>query len=137
MCKVIVLYRLLCVCNWRLGMSKDLKNVFLLDVYAPMLTDKQREVMELYYYEDFSLSEIAEHARITRQAVRDSIKKAEMFLSDAEMKLCVAGKLTECRKAFDIIKARAEEISRCSDINNAKKISSEIIEQINNIWDKM
>lgn len=118
-------------------MSKDLNNVSLLDVYAPMLTDKQREVMELYYYEDFSLSEIAEYAGITRQAVRDSIKKSEMFLNDTETKLCVAEKLTECRKAFEIIKCCAENVFGCSDLEDAKNISSEIIEQINTTWDKM
>lgn len=46
----------------------------LLDFYGQMLTPKQRDVMELYYYEDLSLAEIAEHENITRQGVHDFIK---------------------------------------------------------------
>ena len=48
-------------------MSKELKFVLLLDCYGDLLTDKQRDVIDLYYNEDLSLSEIAEHENITRQ----------------------------------------------------------------------
>ena len=58
-------------------MSKNLAIADLLDLYGDMLTDKQRDVMELYYDQDLSLGEIAEHEKITRQGVRDSIKRVE------------------------------------------------------------
>ena len=58
-------------------MSKNLEISFLLDFYGDMLTDKQKDVVELYYNEDLSLAEIASHSGITRQGVRDSIKRAE------------------------------------------------------------
>ena len=58
-------------------MAKNLEISFLLDFYGDMLTDKQRDVVELYYNEDLSLAEIAAHSGITRQGVRDSIKRAE------------------------------------------------------------
>ena len=51
-------------------MAKNLDFVILLDIYGNMLTDRQRDVMELYYWEDLSLGEIAESNNITRQAVR-------------------------------------------------------------------
>ena len=57
-------------------MAKNLEISFLLDFYGDMLTDKQRDVVELYYNEDLSLAEIAAHSGITRQGVRDSIKRA-------------------------------------------------------------
>ena len=63
-------------------MPKDLHVSVLLDYYGAMLTEKQREVVDLYYNEDLSLAEIAEIAGITRQGVRDSIKRGEMTLRE-------------------------------------------------------
>lgn len=58
-------------------MPKDLALSALLDIYGGLLTEKQRLLFELYYDEDLSLSEIAENEGITRQGVRDALKKAE------------------------------------------------------------
>ena len=54
-------------------MAKNLEISYLLDFYSEMLTQKQREVIEYYYNDDLSLSEIAMNEGITRQGVRDSI----------------------------------------------------------------
>ena len=70
--------------------AKNLEISLLLDFYGDMLTEKQRNVVELYYNEDLSLSEIAAHSRITRQGVRDSIKRAEGILLDLEDRLGLA-----------------------------------------------
>ena len=48
----------------------------LLSFYQDLLTDKQKEILHQYYYEDFSLSEIAENMGISRNAVHDSMKKS-------------------------------------------------------------
>ena len=58
-------------------MAKNLEISYLLDFYGDVLTDKQRDVMEQYYNDDFSLSEIAENFGISRQGVRDAIKRGE------------------------------------------------------------
>lgn len=76
-------------------MAKDLTIVPLFDLYGGMLTEKQRDVMDLYYNEDLSLSEIAEHEGITRQGVRDSIKRAEAVLLELEEKLHILGLVQE------------------------------------------
>ena len=68
-------------------MSKDLNIIMLLDLYGEVLTEKQRDVIELYYNEDLSLAEIAQNLGITRQGVRDSIKRGEAVLLDMEAKL--------------------------------------------------
>ena len=68
-------------------MAKDMRIALLLDYYGNLLTKKQFEVIDLYYNEDLSLFEISEHANITRQGVRDSIKRAEAILLDTENKL--------------------------------------------------
>lgn len=69
-------------------MAKDYKVALLLDFYGEMLTEKQRDMVDLYYNEDMSLGEIAQNAGISRQGVRDSIKRAEGILYDMEEKLC-------------------------------------------------
>lgn len=59
----------------------------LFDFYGELLTDKQKELFDLYYNEDLSLTEIAENANISRQGVRDAIMRSETILRDAEDKL--------------------------------------------------
>ena len=76
-------------------MPKDFAMTVLLDVYAVMLTDRQRETMELYYEEDLSLGEIAESASITRQGVMNCLKKSEAHLRNLEQKLGLVRKLRE------------------------------------------
>lgn len=59
----------------------------LFEFYAALLTDKQMNYIELYYADDYSLAEIAEEFRVSRQAVYDNIKRTEKILEDYEMKL--------------------------------------------------
>lgn len=56
----------------------------MLDFYAPFLSEKQRSLLHHYYNEDLSLSEIAENEQITRQGVRDIIKRGELQLKKYE-----------------------------------------------------
>ena len=65
----------------------------LLDLYGEALTTKQRDYLNFYYNDDLSLSEIAENEGITRQGVRDAIKRAEALLFDMESKLKFSKKL--------------------------------------------
>lgn len=73
-------------------MGKDLELSYLLDFYGKVLTEKQRDVMEQYYNDDLSLSEIGENFGITRQGVRDSIKRGESVLLDLEEKVGFASR---------------------------------------------
>ena len=47
----------------------------LYDIYNSLLTDKQREYFEDYYYSDLSISEIAEEYEISRNGVHDQLKR--------------------------------------------------------------
>ena len=68
-------------------MEKKVKISILCDLYGKLLTNKQFEFLNDYYNNDLSLSEIAENNNITRQAVRDIIKKGENKLFEYEEKL--------------------------------------------------
>lgn len=68
-------------------MDKNVEIVLLLDFYGNMLTDRQREIMKLYYEDNLSLSEIAEELSISKQGVSDSLKRSEKVLYDTEAKL--------------------------------------------------
>ena len=75
-------------------MAKNLDVVLLADYYGEMLTDNQRKFIEYYYNDDLSLSEIAQNEGITRQGVRDAVKRAETQLFDMEKKLGFAEQIT-------------------------------------------
>ncbi len=95
-------------------MAKDLKISFLLDFYGEMLTQKQREVIEYYYNDDLSLAEIADNEGITRQGVRDSIKRAEAQLLEMEERLGLARRFREMQAGLEQITKAAQEILDCN-----------------------
>ena len=68
-------------------MEDSVKISVLLEIYGKLLTKKQYNLLNDYYNLDLSLSEIAENEHITRQAVRDNLKKGENKLFDYEEKL--------------------------------------------------
>lgn len=105
-------------------MAKELQFVLLLDCYGDLLTDHQRNVMELYYCEDLSLAEIGTPMGITRQAVLSLIKRTEGILQNYEEKLGFARRLGRMRECFGNIAALAENID---DI----RLRQSLIEEIN------
>lgn len=68
-------------------MEKNVEVCLLLDFYGKMLTDRQREIMMLYYEDNLSLTEIADELGISKQGVSDSIKRSEKVLYETENKL--------------------------------------------------
>ena len=85
-------------------MEKNIQISMLLSLYGKLLTEKQYEFLDDYYNNDYSLSEIAENNEITRQAVRDIIKKGEKKLFEYEEKLLFMEKTqTQEKKIQDIL----------------------------------
>jgi hypothetical protein len=68
---------------------------YLFDFYQTLLTPKQRNYLELYYLEDYSLGEISELLDVSRQAVYDNVKRTEAMLEDYEKKLHLYDKFQE------------------------------------------
>ena len=96
-------------------MAKNLDMALLLDVYAAVLTEKQRDMLELYYYEDLSLAEIAQNCGISRQGVRDAIKRGEAVLLELEEQLGFTSKQQTLSKAVARIRGNAKEIILFND----------------------
>ena len=113
--------------------EKDLRVSILLDYYSPMLTDKQKDVIDLYYNEDLSLSEIAEHENITRQGVRDSIKRGEQTLYDMEENFHLVQRSEKYSTLIEEIIRLADEIKKeCAYGGNPKSVArrAEAIEEL-------
>ena len=94
----------------------------LYDFYGSLLTDRQREVMELYYGENLSLSEIAAEFSISRQGVHDALKNAERALHEYEQKLGLVEKFQQSREAIGAIDGMIEEL-----INGMRKPEAEVL----------
>ena len=106
-------------------MEKNVEISVLCQLYGKALTDKQYEVLTDYYNNDLSLSEIAENNNITRQAVRDIIKKGENKLYELEKNISLMKKVLDEEKIINKIKNELDEISKLVSSNNevAKKIN--------------
>ena len=91
-------------------MAKNLEISFLLDFYGDVLTEKQREVMEQYYNDDFSLAEIADNFGITRQGVRDSIKRGEGIILELEEKVGFAKRYRAVQQGITQLESLARDI---------------------------
>ena len=91
-------------------MAKDLSMCSLIDTYSAVLTENQRNVLRMYYDDDLSLGEIAELEGITRQGVRDSIKRGEAVLLELESQLHFADRFSSFYAITESIRSNAKDI---------------------------
>lgn len=91
--------------------EKNLEIAYLFDFYGEILSEKQQLAVELYYNDDLSLSEIASQLGISRQGVRDSLKRSETALYDMEEKLGLAAKFGSMLREIEKIRSNALKIS--------------------------
>lgn len=99
--------------------AKNLEISYLLDFYGDVLTEKQRDVMEQYYNDDLSLAEIADNFGITRQGVRDAIKRGEHTILDLEEKVGFARRYRLMRESVESLEQLANDINFYNNNNYA------------------
>ena len=100
-------------------MEKKIKISMLCEIYGKLLTEKQLEILNDYYNNDLSLTEIAQNNNITRQAVLDNIKKGENKLFEFEEKLSFMEKTIKQEKLLQEV---LSELSKIEDASSDKKI---------------
>ncbi|MBQ1507667.1 MAG: YlxM family DNA-binding protein [Ruminococcus sp.] len=93
-------------------MEKNIEVSLLFDFYGELLKPSGRQAVDLYYNEDLSLSEIADQTGITRQGVRDSIKRCEQQLYEFERKLGMLNRFNELERGLEQIAGDAARISQ-------------------------
>lgn len=107
-------------------MSKNLEISVLIDFYGEMLGEKQRDIIEDYYNSDLSLAEIADDKGISRQGVRDSIKRSEFQLIEMENKLNLYKRFNEVEKKTSKILECAKTIENITDNDDIKNLAKDI-----------
>ncbi len=111
-------------------MEKRVEVSLLLDFYSVLLTEKQRDIMDLYFNKDLSLSEISENNNTSRQAIHDVIKRCHNLLMEYEEKLQLMEKtLTMENSKTKIINKLNEFISSTEDSKHIEFIEG-VIEDI-------
>lgn len=107
-------------------MENNVKISMLNEIYGKLLTQKQYEIIDDYYNHDLSLSEIAENNEITRQAVRDILKKGEKKLFEYEEKLMFMKKTLRQEKIMKTILAELTKFQK----NSLDKEMADVLENI-------
>lgn len=113
--------------------NKPFEMCLLFDFYGDMLTEKQKELFDLYYNEDLSLSEISEHAGITRQGVRDGIVRAEHILREMEEKLGLVSRYGRIQSEISQVAAFAHDIGLINENRYRNKDIDTLVERIKTI----
>ena len=90
--------------------EKDLNILVLFDFYGDSLKAHQKNIIDLYYNHDHSLSEIAEEVGITRQGVRDTLKRGEQTLCALEQQLGLAARFRRAKEQLEQITDALREI---------------------------
>lgn len=113
-------------------MDDILQLTLLYDFYGELLTEKQKQVYELHYQNDLSLTEIGEELSISRQAVRDQLKRTEKILQAYEEKLQLVSRFQAQKKAVREMKHIMEGMEKKNPdtamaIAKMKKIADNIL----------
>ncbi len=117
--------------------NKPFEMCLLFDFYGELLTDKQRELFDLYYNEDLSLAEISEHVNITRQAVRDAIMRGEHILRETEQKLGLVARYSMFETRITEIVSFARSIERLNSTSYKNPQIAAYTDEIQKIADTM
>ena len=91
------------------------ETILLFDYYGRMLTDKQKEYLDLRYNQDLSLGEIGEALGVSRQAVCDNLARTEEILRRMEENIGCVSRNQKSRKALQAIAAAAAALENYTD----------------------
>lgn len=119
--------------NDGVGMEKKIEIGWLLEFYGKLLTDKQQNIMSLYFNEDIGLSEIGDMMGVTRQAVRDIISRSEKLLYDYESKL---GLLQQFKHTSSLLKEISKKIQNLDGNEEEKELITQDMNRLIEMWEE-
>ena len=100
----------------------------LYDFYGVLLTDKQREVMELYHEENYSIVEIARELKVSKQAVYDNLKKSDRILREYEAKLGLMWSLLMSRELIGSVQDKIDELMKSPELGDGGEVKKGLLE---------
>lgn len=103
-------------------LEKQIHFINLYDVYQELLTEKQKEYFESYYYDNFSITEISENMNVSRNAVHDQLKRTIKKLHDYEGKLGILEKQKQRQIIIDNMKSLTGEEKLIDLMNELEKV---------------
>lgn len=103
-------------------LERTMRMNYLFDFYHALLTDKQRKYIELYYLEDYALSEIAETLSVTRQAVYDNLKRSKDLLEHYETNLGLYEDFEARTKIIEALRKHVNDEAALKLINQLEKL---------------
>lgn len=106
-----------------MDIDNNIRITKLIDVYGELLTDKQLQICQMYYFDNLTLAEIGEVLQISRQAVNDCIEKSTKNLNEFELKI---GKINLIENIDNQLKALAKKYND----NSLTKDIFEILDHI-------
>lgn len=118
--------------------EKNLRVGKLLGIYGGLLTERQYDIMSMYFDDDLSLSEIAEQFGISRQGVHDTIKRGEETLDNYERVLGLSDNQDRQRAQLLEFKSQAlEALEECRKVTFGKNIAEKVIALLENLDSKL
>jgi len=118
-----------------------MKNVYrvslLLDLYGQLLTQRQYEILDLYYNNDYSLGEISEDLKISRQGVYDNIKRGINLLNKYEKKMLLLNRYLKQKEKLEALLNTIDNIDTTDmsddNKNKIKNIRELVVEMLNDV----
>jgi predicted DNA-binding protein YlxM (UPF0122 family) len=88
------------------------RSLALYERYGALLTDHQREVVDLYLRSDWSLAEIAEHQGTSRAAVHDIVRRSTVAMQEYERRLGLLAESARRRRALEVLERELDGLKR-------------------------
>ena len=95
-----------------MNIDKMVEIGLLFEQYKELLTDKQKEIVSMYYEENYSLGEISENLNVSRQGVYDTLKRSEKILREYESKLHLVSKNNNQEKILKSLEDKIVDIKQ-------------------------
>ncbi len=88
------------------------RTLALYERYGVLLTEHQRQVIDLYLRSDWSLAEIASHQGTSRAAVHDILRRSTLALQGYEMRLGLLAESARRRRAVQAVERELNGLKR-------------------------